>query len=260
MYGRWQDENFFILKLFIFHMDRKRYTYIRSKNQNLPQVSPPKPESGKSFKETLFAASKSAVLPGRLPPALATAAAATVHPAWEGGSLVVEPQEAVVVAKVASTSRIRLEVSQERELGPPSDLLPPADEVPYYRDKWTSVGGPTSVQHLERTSSEGGPAANSHHNHHHHHPHLSKSQSFSAEPQARMFPPAAASGSTVSGSAGGGIISPMDIQRARSQLKSSRSFPDMVEDGDNSSSGVSSDQDQDSVITLLHHPKASGTL
>jgi hypothetical protein len=34
----------------------------------------------------------------------------------------------------------------------------------------------------------------------------------------------------------------------------------MVEDGDNSSSGVSSDQDQDSVITLLHHPKASGNL
>jgi hypothetical protein len=161
-----------------------------------------------------------------------------------------------VVAKVASTSRIRLEVSQERELGPPSDLLPPAEAGPYYRDKWTSGGGPTSVQHLERTISE--EPANSHHNHHHH-PHLSKSQSFSAEP-ARMFPPAAASGSTVSGSAGGGIISPMDIQRARSQLKSSRSFPDMVEDGDNSSSGVSSDQDQDSVITLLHHPKASGKL
>ena len=31
------------------------------------------------------------------------------------------------------------------------------------------------------------------------------------------------------------------------QLKSSRSFPELLEDGDNSSSGVSSDQDQDSV-------------
>ena len=45
----------------------------------------------------------------------------------------------------------------------------------------------------------------------------------------------------------GGIISQADLQKAKLHLKSSRSFPELLEDGDNSSSGVSSDQDQDSV-------------
>merc|ERR1719222_999024 len=44
-----------------------------------------------------------------------------------------------------------------------------------------------------------------------------------------------------------GAISQSELQRAKMQLKSSRSYPELLEDGDNSSSGVSSDQDQDSV-------------
>ena len=126
------------------------------------------------------------------------------------------------------------------------------------------AGPPSLPQHSERTNSEGPqqqPTLSlNHHNNHQHHHHLSKSQSFSAEPHsARLFLPTAAGGSstvaapppTPSSGGGGGIISPLDIQRARSQLKSSRSFPDMAEDGDNSSSGVSSDQDQDSVVTTI---------
>jgi hypothetical protein len=137
-------------------------------------------------------------------------------------------------------------VSQEREIPEPH----------YHRS--ASLGPhPTSIPqppHLERTNSEG-PT------HHHTHPHLSKSQSFSAEPHGGaaaaglFFPPNGAAAAPSSG--GGGIISPLDIQRARSQLKSSRSFPDMAEDGDNSSSGVSSDQDQDSVVTMIL-PKGRG--
>lgn len=51
-----------------------------------------------------------------------------------------------------------------------------------------------------------------------------------------------------------GMISQSELQRAKLHLKSSRSFPELLEDGDNSSSGVSSDQDQDSV-TLHCEPK-----
>ena len=50
------------------------------------------------------------------------------------------------------------------------------------------------------------------------------------------------------------MISQSELQRAKLHLKSSRSFPELLEDGDNSSSGVSSDQDQDSV-TLQCEPK-----
>jgi hypothetical protein len=60
------------------------------------QVSPPKAEPAKSLKESLFNASR-AKLSGvssskQLAPPTPAAAAATVHPDWEGGSIVVEPQ------------------------------------------------------------------------------------------------------------------------------------------------------------------------
>ena len=49
------------------------------------------------------------------------------------------------------------------------------------------------------------------------------------------------------------MISQADLQKAKMHLKSSRSFPELLEDGDNSSSGVSSDQDQDSVVIPCEH-------
>ena len=49
------------------------------------------------------------------------------------------------------------------------------------------------------------------------------------------------------------MISQADLQKAKQHLKSSRSFPELLEDGDNSSSGVSSDQDQDSVVISCEH-------
>ena len=57
----------------------------------------------------------------------------------------------------------------------------------------------------------------------------------------------------------GGIISQADLQRAKLHLKSSRSFPELLEDGDNSSSGVSSDQDQDSVNIPCEHKESEQT-
>ena len=53
-----------------------------------------------------------------------------------------------------------------------------------------------------------------------------------------------------------GLISQADLQKAKLHLKSSRSFPELLEDGDNSSSGVSSDQDQDSVNIPCEHKEA----
>ena len=54
----------------------------------------------------------------------------------------------------------------------------------------------------------------------------------------------------------GGMISQAELQRAKLHLKSSRSFPELLEDGDNSSSGVSSDQDQDSVNIPCEHKES----
>lgn len=66
-------------------------------------------------------------------------------------------------------------------------------------------------------------------------PTLQKSQSFSADKTLKAL------GSTSSSTG----ISESDLKRARSQLKPSRSFPNelVVEEGENSSSGVSSDQE-----------------
>ena len=49
------------------------------------------------------------------------------------------------------------------------------------------------------------------------------------------------------------MISQADLQKAKMHLKSSRSFPELLEDGDNSSSGVSSDQDQDTAVIPCEH-------
>ena len=75
---------------------------------------------------------------------------------------------------------------------------------------------------------------------------LHKSQSFSST-LSPMSDAAGVSGHSQASSGQGGI-SQEDLLQARSLLKSSRSFPELLEDGDNSSSGVSSDQDQDTII------------
>ena len=77
---------------------------------------------------------------------------------------------------------------------------------------------------------------------------LQKSQSFSAV-LSPMSDEASAMNQSQSAAASSQTgISQEDLQKARSLLKSSRSFPELLEDGDNSSSGVSSDQDQDTII------------
>ena len=82
---------------------------------------------------------------------------------------------------------------------------------------------------------------------------IQKSQSFSADLspvsgyKLKSLPKVEANTSN------SGAISQADLQKAKMQLKSSRSFPELLEDGDNSSSGVSSDQDQDSVNIPCEH-------
>merc|ERR1719336_39160 len=85
--------------------------------------------------------------------------------------------------------------------------------------------------------------------------HLQKSQSFSSPPsiQKPLFQPGNKMQDAATAS---GAISQSELQRAKMQLKSSRSFPELLEDGDNSSSGVSSDQDQDSVHIPCDHVTA----
>ena len=82
---------------------------------------------------------------------------------------------------------------------------------------------------------------------------LHKSQSFSAD----LSPLSGYRSSTMArNNSGSGLISQADLQKAKMQLRSSQSFPELLEDGDNSSSGVSSDQDQDSVHIPCEHTTA----
>ena len=136
---------------------------------------------------------------------------AVSHPAWEGGSIVEQSSPALSDSKLASSSKIRIEVG----------------------NKALGNGG---SQTLPRSQS------------------LHKSQSLSSElspvtgQKLNKFHP-----KVETNSGGGGMISQADLQKAKQHLKSSRSFPELLEDGDNSSSGVSSDQDQDSVVISCEH-------
>ena len=135
-----------------------------------------------------------------------------VHPAWEGGSIVEPGAPAPEPAsKLVSTSKIRIEVGSGGQQG-------------------------TGAKSVHRSNSLQRPSSQ----------HLQKSQSFSSPPSIQkplfLTPNKMQDAATASGA-----ISQSELQRAKMQLKSSRSYPELLEDGDNSSSGVSSDQDQDSV-------------
>ena len=84
---------------------------------------------------------------------------------------------------------------------------------------------------------------------------LQKSQSFSAD-LSPLSGYSSRSNTISRTDAGSGVISQADLQKAKMQLRSSQSFPELLEDGDNSSSGVSSDQDQDSVHIPCEHTTA----
>ena len=140
-------------------------------------------------------------------PSVSSGKLGQAHPAWEGGSLVA-PLTPPADSKLVSAAKIRIEVGNGKVPTNGSSMLP------------------------RGTSST-----------------LQKSQSFSADlSPVSGYKAAVKSASRADTSASsGGMISQADLQKAKLQLKSSRSFPELLEDGDNSSSGVSSDQDQDSV-------------
>ena len=145
-----------------------------------------------------------------------------VHPAWEGGSIVEPgaPSAPEPASKLVSTSKIRIEVGSGGG----------------------QQGAGTGAKPVHRSNSLQRPSSQ----------HLQKSQSFSSPPSIQK--PLFLTPNKMQDAAASGAISQSELQRAKMQLKSSRSYPELLEDGDNSSSGVSSDQDQDSVTM----PQANG--
>jgi hypothetical protein len=187
----------------------------RSQKRSPTKVSPPMPETPKTPSEPTFNSFFASPDAQKRAVALQAAKAAggpLVHPAWEGGSIV-EPQagEAASAAagpKLVSTSKIRIEVG---------------------------CGPGAGAKSVHRSNSLQRPSSHS----------LHKSQSFSSPPSVQK--PLFLTPSKLQDNTANTGISQSELQRAKMQLKSSRSFPELLEDGDNSSSGVSSDQDQDSV-------------
>ena len=185
----------------------------RTQKRSPTKVPPPMPETPKTPSEPTFNsffASPDAQKRGQQNGGQSAGPAA--HPAWEGGSIVEQDAEAGSTPgpKLVSTSKIRIEVG--------CGLQAPA----------------TAAKSVHRSNSLQRPSSH----------HLQKSQSFSSPPSVQkplFLTPTKVQESTSTG------ISQSELQRAKMQLKSSRSFPELLEDGDNSSSGVSSDQDQDSV-------------
>merc|ERR1719317_1381969 len=175
----------------------------RSTKRSPTKVSPPMPETPKTPSEPTFNSFFAQENQNKGP----TAKVATVHPDWEGGSIIEPFTQPESVSKLVSTSKIRIE-----------------------------VGGSGGTNSLQRVNSQL----------------IQKSQSFSSDMNpggSQLQKP-----NKTSKPDNSGMISQSELQRAKLHLKSSRSFPELLEDGDNSSSGVSSDQDQDSV-TLQCEPK-----
>jgi len=170
----------------------------RSTKRSPTKVSPPMPETPKTPSEPTFNSFFAEESQNKGP----TTKVATVHPDWEGGSIIEPYPQTESSSKLVSTSKIRIEV------------------------------GGSATNSIQRANSL-----------------IQKSQSFSSE--INPGSPITNKSAKVDNS---GMISQSELQRAKLQLKSSRSFPELLEDGDNSSSGVSSDQDQDSV-TLQCEPK-----
>ena len=150
-------------------------------------------------------------------PSVSSGKLGQAHPAWEGGSLVA-PLTPPADSKLVSAAKIRIEVGNGKVPTNGSSTLP------------------------RGTSST-----------------LQKSQSFSADlsPVSGYKAAAKSTPRADTSASSGGMISQADLQKAKLQLKSSRSFPELLEDGDNSSSGVSSDQDQDSVHIPCDHVTAA---
>ena len=150
-------------------------------------------------------------------PSVSSGKLGQAHPAWEGGSLVA-PLTPPADSKLVSAAKIRIEVGNGKVPTNGSSTLP------------------------RGTSST-----------------LQKSQSFSADlsPVSGYKAAAKSAPRADTSASSGGMISQADLQKAKLQLKSSRSFPELLEDGDNSSSGVSSDQDQDSVHIPCDHVTAA---
>eukprot|EP00090_Calanus_glacialis_P037365 TRINITY_DN6425_c0_g1_i1.p1 TRINITY_DN6425_c0_g1~~TRINITY_DN6425_c0_g1_i1.p1 ORF type:complete len:1871 (+),score=328.76 TRINITY_DN6425_c0_g1_i1:592-6204(+) len=173
----------------------------RSTKRSPTKVSPPMPETPKTPSEPTFNSFFAQENQNKGP----TTKVATVHPDWEGGSIIEPFPQTESVSKLVSTSKIRIEV------------------------------GGSGNNSIQRANSQL----------------IQKSQSFSSDinPGSQLQKT-----NTTAKVDNSGMISQSELQRAKLHLKSSRSFPELLEDGDNSSSGVSSDQDQDSV-TLHCEPK-----
>ena len=139
----------------------------------------------------------------------------------------------------------------------PSDVAPSAIPMKSGLNRSNSVAGTQSTQSTAATGTTTS---------------LHKSQSFSAEKSLRMSsssrmqqlqqPKKSASSSAAA--ANSGLVSENDIQKARSQLKPSRSFPSEFstgneDQGDNSSSGVSSDQEVNSLTNHHSNPHSGNS-
>ncbi|XP_023341633.1 SH3 and multiple ankyrin repeat domains protein 3 [Eurytemora carolleeae] len=212
-----------------------------------PTKSVPPPPTAKStppksslVKESMFATKKKPVVKGGVIPP---------HLEWEGGSLPAHPEwveepeyevwqpahpgndqrsvEMTVQPTLTSNSKIRIEIGNQVQK-PSTPTLAKSISFSNHLNP-TNQANQTSPNHVKQTINHG----------------KSSSPRTNSENNIDLKPRDHGSDS---------LINKSDIQKARSQLKSSRSLPDIVDEQDNSSSGVSSDQDihQDSdFVTQL---------
>ena len=189
----------------------------RSTKRSPTKVSLPMPETPKTPSEPTF---NSFLGSGETEAESSPKSVSRAHPAWEGGSIMEQSKGKESPPKLVSNSKIRIEVGAVNGLSSASTL-------------------PRSSHSLQKSQSfsvELSPGAQYRNNHN------NNNNNHKPPPQPKL--------DTV------GLISQADLQKAKLHLKSSRSFPELLEDGDNSSSGVSSDQDQDSVNIPCEHKEA----